>query len=198
MKNYLVLDIETTGLSRHQHKITEIAALEIRHGRIHREFQTLINPETHIPRFITHLTGIDDQMVKNAPTIEEALPTFLQFAQDKIAVAHNATFDHGFLHHHASLLGSAFDNETVCTRKLATRLLPELPSKKLGMLCEHFKIENDQAHRALSDAKATHLVFTNMLQLLEKAEIKTEKEIISFERFSPQRAQKLLQRHRSS
>ena len=75
--SFVVVDIETTGLSKHYHKIIEIAAAKIEKGKIKKEFQTLINPEVRIPNFITRLTGIDNEMVKDAPLIEESIPKFL-------------------------------------------------------------------------------------------------------------------------
>jgi len=98
---YIVLDIETTGLSRYIHKITEIAAVKVKDNKIIEEYQTLVNPETKIPRFITRLTGIDNEMVKDAPTINEVMPGLLKFLGNHTIVAHNATFDYGFIAYNA-------------------------------------------------------------------------------------------------
>lgn len=187
-----IVDIETTGLSKHRHKITEIAAVNVVNGKIKKEFQTLVNPECHIPSFITRLTGIDDELVKDAPTIEDALPSFLKFLGDNLMVAHNATFDFGFLSHNARQLREELCNDTLCTKKLANRMLPDLPSKRLEVLCDHFNVKNVQAHRALADVHATHGVFTNMLQTLEQAGLKKQEEIVAFERAPVAKARKLL------
>jgi len=93
-RHYIIVDIETTGLSKDRHHITEIAAAMFDGKTILKTFQTLINPQTSIPSFITHLTGITNAMVQDAPTIDQALPDFFDFIQDHILVAHNATFDY--------------------------------------------------------------------------------------------------------
>jgi DNA polymerase-3 subunit alpha (Gram-positive type) len=183
MEEYIVLDLETTGLSCYTHKITEIAAVKVKNGKVIDEFQTLVNPEVHIPSFITRLTGITDEMVKGSPTIKKALPMFLEFAKDLPIVAHNASFDHGFISHNAMMhLKYNFCNEKVCTRKLANRLLPDLPSKRLGSICEHLDIDNERAHRAMGDAKATTEVFQHFLLLMNSIDVKTKEDILEFER----------------
>ncbi len=183
MKDYVVLDLETTGLSKTRHRITEIAAVKVNKGKVVEEFQTLVNPKVSIPGFITRLTGITNDMVKDAPLIKEALPGFLSFVEDLPIIAHNATFDHGFIVQNAKKhLKKKFSNEKLCTKKLANRLLPELRSKRLSALCEHFKIKNKQAHRAMSDVKATHILFSNFLKMMKKKDIKGRENIINFER----------------
>lgn len=179
---YTVIDVETTGLSKNYHQITEIAAARVRDNKIVDTYQTLINPQVRIPSFITKLTGIDNQMVKHAPTINQVLPSFVEFLGKDIFVAHNATFDFGFLehnlrvHHRHQLL-----NNKLCTRKLANRLFPELPRKRLQDLCEHLSITNSQAHRAMADVQATTEVFVNMLNLLNSKGVSKINEILKFE-----------------
>ncbi|VVB54604.1 DNA polymerase III PolC-type [uncultured archaeon] len=180
---YVVVDIETTGLSRVEHRITEIAAVKVLDGAFLEEFQTLVNPLQHIPSFITHLTGIDDEMVASAPTIKEVLPHFVDFMGQDVLVAHNASFDHGFLSHNASVhIQAEFENPKLCTRKLASRLLPNLPSKKLSCVCDHLNVRNVRAHRAMGDAYATAEVFQKFIPLLENHGAKTLPDIIKFER----------------
>jgi DNA polymerase III subunit alpha, Gram-positive type len=180
---YVVVDIETTGLSKYIHKMTEIAAVKVKNNRVVGEFQTLINPETHIPSFITRLTGINDEMVKDAPRVHEILPEFLDFLGDSTLVAHNATFDYGFIAYNVNkYLDKEVRNQKLCTRKLANRLLPDLPRKRLGDLCEMFEVQNDQAHRAMGDTKATVKVFTKFLAMLELADVKTHDDLVNFER----------------
>ena len=180
---FTIIDIETTGLSKHYHKITEIAAAKIRNGKIVRSYQTLVNPKVRIPSFITKLTGIDNEMVKDSPTIKQALPSFVRFLGDDVFVAHNATFDFGFLennlrnHHKYQLL-----NDRLCTRKLANRLFPMLNRRRLCDLCDHLHINNLQSHRALSDVKATVEVFSHMLGLLNDRGISQVEDIIKFEK----------------
>lgn len=181
--SYTVLDIETTGLSRYVHKITEIAAVRYKEGKIKKEFHTLVNPGVKIPKFITTLTGIDDKMVKDAPKIDEVLPDFLDFLEDTTIVAHNATFDYNFID---SNLMRHFDqnlkNKRICTVKLANRILADIGSKKLENVCKHFEIKNDNAHRAMSDVMATVEVFSNFLDILKEKGIEEHNQIINFER----------------
>ena len=121
-------------------------------------------------------------MVKDAPTIKEVLPSFKNFLGDNIFVAHNATFDFGFLehnlriHHRQQLL-----NPRLCTRKLANRLFPELPHKRLQDLCAYLNVENLQAHRAMGDVYATVGVFNNMLNLLNDYGVNEVEDILKFE-----------------
>lgn len=180
---FTIIDIETTGLSKNRHKITEIAAAKIRAGKVVDKFQTLVNPEVAIPHFITKLTGIDDEMVKDAPTIDSVLPNFLNFLGDDVFVAHNASFDFGFLEVNINEhLGHELPNKRLCTRKLANRLLPELPRKRLADLCEHFEITNETAHRAMSDVLATTGVFINMVNVMYEDGINCLDSIFAFEK----------------
>jgi DNA polymerase III subunit alpha, Gram-positive type len=180
--SFAVVDIETTGLSKNYHRITEIAAVQLRNGVIKREFHTLVNPRTKIPSFITRLTGITDAMVKDAPPIEEALPQFVNFLGDDVFVAHNASFDFGFLSHNAMQKNIILANDRLCTRKLANRLVPDLPSKRLDMLCQHFNIVNTQHHRAMADAQATACIFNNFLDMLKSRGIEDRDALLRFER----------------
>ena len=179
---YTVVDIETTGLSKNYHHITEIAAVKIRNGQMINSFQTLVNPETHIPSFITRLTGITNDMVKSQPTINQVLPSFLEFLGEDVFVAHNATFDFGFLEHNLRVHGHQFSPPRLCTKKLANRLFPELSHKRLSDLCTHMNITNIQAHRAMGDVQATALVFNNMLNILHSRGISSVPEVLQFER----------------
>jgi DNA polymerase-3 subunit alpha (Gram-positive type) len=170
---YVIVDLETTGLSPREHSITEIAAVRVKNNYIVDKFQTLVNPGTTIPPFITGLTGITDEMVKDAPPLQEALKNFLQFLGNDVLVAHNAQFDVGFLQHHARQnLGVEISNQSICTKKLASTLIPELRSRKLSSLCKHFEIVNEQAHRAMSDVKATFNVMQNFLDIMKEKEMK--------------------------
>src|SRR3989338_2495377 len=182
---FTVIDIETTGLSKSYDQITEIAAAKIRNNQIVDRYQTLVNPQVHIPSFITRLTGINNAMVKDAPTIKTALPSFQEFLADDIFVAHNATFDYGFLDHNFKRYhNSNLLNTRLCTRKLAHRLFPQLPRKRLQDLCEHLHIRNSQAHRAMGDVLATSKVFTTMLDILGEKGITEIDDILKFEKLS--------------
>jgi len=161
---FTVVDIETTGLSKQYHQITEIAAAKLRNGRITKTYQTLINPQVNIPDFITRLTGIDNEMVKDAPVIRAAMPEFKEFLGEDIFVGHCATFDFGFLDVNLRKhCNGSFANSRLCTRKLTNRIIPDLKRKRLIDLCQYFNIKNTQAHRAMADVNATAEVFNHML-----------------------------------
>lgn len=179
---YIILDLETTGLSKNIHKITEIAAIKVKNNEIIDKFHTLVNPQTKIPKFITRLTGIDNELVKDAPTIDKVMPKFLNFMEDHTIVAHNASFDHGFLCHNAKHhLNHELTNNKLCTRRLANRLVPELKSKRLSNLCEHFNLTNDNAHRAMSDAKVTYQLFNEFLNIMKEKGIEKHEDILKFQ-----------------
>ena len=191
--SFVIVDIETTGLSREEHAITEIAAAKYENGQIIEEYQTLINPQTHIPSFITKLTGITDDMVKDAPLIEHALPEFLSFIGDATFVGHNATFDYGFLAHNARKHKLAFDANLLCTCRMANRLIPDIHSKRLGVLCDHFGINNNQAHRALSDVRATVQLFDIFYKKLQEHQISDIPNMIKFTKTPPKKVAQIMQ-----
>lgn len=192
LPEYIVLDIETTGLSRDRHKITELAAVKVKDGEIVEEFQTLVNPEQHIPAFITSLTGISNEMVKDAPKIDKALPDFLNFLGNNVIIGHNVTFDYRFIEHNAQKIKKDFKNQRLCTRKLANRIYRHLPSKSLGYLCEYFDIKNLQAHRALTDVLATTELFQKFLNILQDNEITNPDALFHFEKLSPIKCAKII------
>jgi len=179
--NCIVLDIETTGLSRYTDKITEIAAIKLEHSKIKNEFHTLINPERHIPSFITRLTGINDEMVKDAPVVEEVLPKLKKFFREDHLVAHSAGFDLGFLSHNFRENSNLdLDNKHVCTLKLANRLPIQVENKKLGTLCKFFNIDNEQEHRARGDALATVELLNKFKPILNHNNINTIEDVHQF------------------
>ena len=181
-KKYIVLDLETTWLSRYKHQITEIAAIKFDGEKIIDTYQTLINTQRNIPSGITRLTWITNEMVENAPVISEILPDFLNFIKDDILVAHNSSFDYWFLSENIYKHQEFWiENPVICTRKLTSRLIPELPRKNLWSICEHMNLTNDQAHRAMSDTAVTVDVFKNLLKLLEKKWIINKSDIIEFQ-----------------
>ena len=192
--DYTVLDLETTGLSKYHDKIIEIAAVRYKDGKKYAEFHTFVNPNRRIPSFITSLTGINNQMVEDAPTINKVLPELKQFLENSTLVAHNATFDHGFLSHNfEKYLDHSLTNCKLCTRKLANRLLPDLPSKRLSSLCNYFNIVNEQEHRAMGDTMATTTLFSNFLELLEKNNFKTMEDVVKFESWPVYKCKRIIE-----
>jgi DNA polymerase III subunit alpha, Gram-positive type len=194
----VVVDIETTGLSRERHAITEIAAIKVRNGVIIDEFKTLVNPMHPIPSFITKLTGITNDMVLDAPKIRDVMPQFVSFCENAIFVGHNASFDYGFLSHNAMCCNLTFEPKIICTRRLANRLCVDLPSKKLSALCEYFQVTNIQAHRAMADAQATYHIFEHMRNNLAQSGIVDIDDILRFSLCSPAQTSKLLLQSKKS
>lgn len=175
---YVVFDIETTGLSKEKEMITEIGAVKVADGKIIDRFSTFVNPQRPISAEITKLTGITDDMVKDAPTIEHVLPEFLKFCEDTVLVAHNASFDTGFIRIAAERAGLGELHHTIVdTLELARALLPELNKHKLDIVCEHLGVTLNGHHRAVNDAEATAEVFIKFLDMLAEKKIFTLDEI---------------------
>ena len=175
---YVVFDIETTGLSKEKEMITEIGAVKVADGKIIDRFSTFVNPQRPISAEITKLTGITDDMVKDAPTIENVLPEFLKFCEDTVLVAHNASFDTGFIRIAAERAGLGELHHTIVdTLELARALLPELNKHKLDIVCEHLGVTLNGHHRAVNDAEATAEVFIKFLDMLAEKKIFTLDEI---------------------
>ncbi|MGD8976609.1 MAG: exonuclease domain-containing protein [Gammaproteobacteria bacterium] len=153
-QTYVVVDVETTGGSGDQHRITELAAVKVRDGKVVDRFQTLIDPQRPIPPKITRLTGITDDMVAGAPRFPDIADEFAAFMGDAIFAAHNVNFDYGFISREYGRLGRRFRHAKLCTCASMRRLYPGLPSYSLGALCAEFDLPLKQHHRALCDAEA--------------------------------------------
>ena len=166
---FVVVDVETTGLSPRDGGITEIAMIKVRNGLLWDEYTTLVNPLMPIPDEVAVLTGIDDEMVAKAPAADEVAPAIAEFLGDGVFTAHNAPFDLGFVN---STLAKGrierIQNPILCTCKLARRLLPNLYSKSLGPVAKQLGIRNSQRHRASGDAYATARVLIHFLHKLEE------------------------------
>jgi DNA polymerase III epsilon subunit family exonuclease len=166
---FVVVDVETTGLSPREGGITEIAMIKVRNGMFWDEFSSLVDPLMPIPFEITTLTGIDDEMVAGAPTAQEVALPIAEFLGDGVFTAHNASFDLGFVN---STLAKGnmepIQNPVLCTCKLARRLLPNLYSKSLGPVTRQLGIENSHRHRAAGDAYATAQVLIRFLDKLQE------------------------------
>lgn len=163
---FCVLDLETTGGSPRDCEITEIGAVKYHHGDLVGTYQTLVDPGTSIPPSITVLTGITQAMVIEAPRIEEALPSFLEFIGDSVIVGHNVRFDMSFLNAAAVRLGyGQLPQQTVDTAGLARRLIrSDVRNLKLQTLAAHFRSPTTPNHRALEDARATAHVLHGLLE----------------------------------
>ncbi len=175
---YVVFDIETTGLSKEKEAITEIGAVKVANGKIIDRFSTFVHPKRPISAEITKLTGITDEMVADAPTIEKILPSFLDFCKDAVLVAHNASFDTGFIRVAMEQTGLGELYHTIVdTLELSRTLLPELSKHKLDIICEHLGVVLRGHHRAVNDAEATAEVFLKFLDMLAERKIFTLDEI---------------------
>jgi DNA polymerase-3 subunit epsilon len=173
--SFVVVDLETTGGSPVDDAITEIGAVRFEGAERVASFQTLVDPERPIPPAITHLTGISDRSVAGAPSLATVLPSFLEFARGAVIVAHNASFDVGFLN--ANLLRldySTLPGPAVCTAKLARRLVwPDVPNVRLRTLAGYFRTRVQPTHRALQDAEATGEVLQGLLDVAQHLGIHT-------------------------
>ncbi len=174
---FVVFDLETTGLSSNNEGITEIAGVKIKGGEITETYSTFVNPEKPIPIKITELTGITNDMVKNERPIREVLPEFLSFADGCCLVAHNADFDMGFIRAKAKQSGRAVNNPVADTLKFSRVLLKNLRRHKLNLVAKHFEISLENHHRAIDDAMATAKIFLRFREMLKEEGLATFKEI---------------------
>ena len=167
---FCVLDLETTGLSPNTEKITEVGIMKVRNGEVIDKFSCFVNPEKPIPPRVVEVTNITDDMVKDAETIDKVFPKILKFIGDDkaVIVAHNTSFDVGFLKHNAKVLGYKFDYTYVDTLSLSQKIYPELKKHKLGKIAEYLKIKVEVAHRALDDVDTTVKVLNEMMKELKK------------------------------
>lgn len=162
---YAIIDIETTGTSYKNGKITEIAILIHNGAEIVEEFTTLINPEQKIPYRIQQLTGINNRMVECAPKFYEVAKRIVEMTDDRVFVAHSVNFDYNFIRQEFKYLGYDFRCEKLCTVKLSRKLIPYRRSYSLGKLCDELGIANPQRHRAYGDAVATTRLFEMLLAI---------------------------------
>ena len=165
---YCVLDLETTGFSFRTEKITEVGIMKIKNGEVIDSFETFVNPEKPIPYRVVEVTNITDDMVKDAPKIDEVFPKILEFVGDSVLVAHNADFDIGFLKYNAAQLGYKLENTYLDTLRLAKELFPNYKKYKLGIIAENLGIKVEVAHRALDDVDTTVKVFNVMTKMLKE------------------------------
>lgn len=167
-QEFVVFDLETTGFSNINDKITEIGAVKIRDFEIVDRFSELVNPEKDISYRVQELTGITNEMVKDKPTIEEILPKFMEFVGDDVLVAHNADFDTGFIMQKCKEQGLEYKNKKVDTLMLARIMLPNLKRYKLDKVAKEVGVQLLNHHRAVDDAEATANIFIKFLGMLKK------------------------------
>ena len=192
---YVVFDIETTGFSAIKDKIIEIGAVKVVNGKIVDKFSTFVNPERPIPFEITKLTSITDDMVMEYPNIEVILPQFLEFAKDAVLVAHNASFDVGFIEQNCRYQDIEPKFISVDTVALARVLLPTLSKYKLNIVAKALGISLENHHRAVDDAGATAEIFVKFVEMLKERNITTLKGINQFGDMNPNAIRKLPTHH---
>jgi len=182
---YAIVDIETTGGSATRSRITEIAIYKHDGQKIVDEYQTLVNPCQDIPYNITKLTGIDNELVANAPLFFDVAKEIDAFLDGCVFVAHNVNFDYGFIKAEFERIGLSFRRKKLCTVRLSRKLLPGKYSYSLGKLCASEGIPLNNAHRAAADAKATAILFTQLMKIDREGYIEKALNPLSLEGLMP-------------
>ena len=167
--DYVLFDIETTGLSPDSDEVVELSALKVNNDEVIDEFSTLVNPGIHIPDISSSITGITDDMVKDAPKMDQVIKDFKQFIGNSVLMGHNIKrFDLNFIQRDAvRYLGKELSNDSVDTLYIANRYLPDLESRSLESLSYHYGISYDGAHRALADCHINKKVYDCLLKEME-------------------------------
>jgi DNA polymerase-3 subunit epsilon len=181
--SFVVVDLETTGGAAGGEGIIEIGAVRVEGGRLADAFVTLVDPRRPIPPFVTRLTGIDEDMVAGAPPLAEALPRFLEFAGDRVLVAHNAAFDLAHLDAAAgAVVGRRLDRPGLCTLRLARRFLPALRRRSLDAVAANLGIACFGRHRALPDARIAGEILCVFLERAAARGITRLDQLLDFQR----------------
>lgn len=163
---FICFDIETTGLSAARDKITEIGAVKVENGIITDKFSTFVNPEMPIPQKITQLTGITDEMVKDAPSQSEAVSAFLEFAGDNVLVAHNAPFDTSFIAKACEDMGREYNYTSIDTVAISRAILTDIKNCKLDTVAKFLRLGEFNHHRATDDAEMLAKIFITLCRRL--------------------------------
>lgn len=162
LKDYVVIDLEMTGLNAKTDKILEVAAIRVRDGRAEESFSAIVNPGVALSEKVTELTGITQEQAENGAPLDETLQEFLAFLGDDVLVGQNVIFDFSFLKQWAVNHKLVLEKRAVDTLKLARQFLPAEQKKDLESLCAYFEIPRVNAHRALDDARETAQIFEKM------------------------------------
>ena len=192
---YVVFDLETTGFSSVKNKIIEFGAVKIKDGEIIDRFSEFVNPQGPIPYEIEKLTGISDDMVMEALTVEEVLPKFLDFAKDCVLVAHNASFDMSFIQENARRQEKSADFTCVDTLGLSRALLPSQAKHTLDAVAKTLKVSLENHHRAVDDAEATAEIFIKLMDMLKEKNVHTLQDMNALEEGSTEAVSKLPSYH---
>ena len=167
--DYVLVDIETTGLSPTKNEIIEIGAIKVKENRIIDTFNTLLKIDGYLNPFITRLTGITNEMLREGAEQKEALESFINFTGEEIIVGHNVNFDINFIYDKCQkYLDYYLNNDFVDTMRIAKHLLPGVDNYKLGTLANYFDVDYSNAHRGLKDVEITYEVYNKMKELQNK------------------------------
>lgn len=171
ISDYVVFDLETTGVRCDADEIIEISAVKVREHKVADQYNTLVNPGMHIPAAATRVNHITDEMVKDAPELGEALAGFLDFIEDIVLVGHNIhTFDMKFVNHACMrIFGKGIQNDYIDTLPMARKYLPQLSHHKLADVSEYFHINTDGAHRALNDCIMNQKCYEELGKIMQEA-----------------------------
>jgi len=161
LEEYIVVDLEMTGIHPKVDSIIEIGAVKVKKGEIS-YFQTLVHPRYEIPEKVVELTGITNAMVEDAKDVDTAMTEFLEFAEELPLIGHMVIMDYGFLKQWAVNAGRKFQRDGLDTLHLSRKLQPELESHRLDDLVEYYNIPREKNHRALEDAKATNILYRSL------------------------------------
>ena len=170
MKEYIVVDLESTGLAAKTDRILEVGAWKVENGGFVQKFHRMVDPGMKIPERITQLTGITDSMVQGQPMIDTVIREFIEFAGELPLLGHNLMFDYAFLKHAAVNQKITFERMGMDTLKISRKVLAELPSRKLGELCSYYHIPQQRAHRADEDAYVTAILYEKMKEQFKENE----------------------------
>lgn len=180
LDNYVVIDIETTGLTPLYDEIIEFAAIKIENDSIVDSYSTLIKPSQPISSFITSLTGITNELVENAPKIENVIDNIISFIADKTIVGHNVSFDINFLYDNIyELSAKKLTNNYMDTLYLARKIIPNIENHKLTTLKQYFNISTEKSHRAYDDAYACYTIYESLKTIAYKKNISVSKNLLS-------------------
>jgi DNA polymerase-3 subunit alpha (Gram-positive type) len=163
--SYIALDLETTGLDPKTERIIEIGAVRIENGLETAQFHTMVNPHRVLEERIVELTGITDEMLKDAPDIVDILPELLEFCGELPLLGHHVIFDYSFIKRAAVNAGLAFERSGIDTLKLCRCFMPGPEKKNLEAACRYYGIDRKQSHRALDDARDAHRLYRKLMEL---------------------------------
>lgn len=177
VRDFVALDLETTGLNPVRDRILEIGAIKVRDGKVEGEYSTLVDCKMSIPSYITELTGITNEMLsqaraeQKAPEVSEAVKKLIDFCEDLPLLGHNIIFDYSFVKQNAVNCGLTFEKEGIDTLKIARICLPDLPSRSLEALCRHYGIGSETHHRAVEDAYASAQLYEKLVEAQGEQEL---------------------------